>query len=324
MVMIRFGTMHALIVGVAAFAAWAQPAAAQSYPSQNVTMIVAFPAGGLADIIGRLVSTKLADRLKQSFVVENRGGGGGNIAAKAVAGAASDGHTLLTTTSALAVNHTASKNKGFETSDLRPVAFVAYSPDVLAVHPSNPAKDLKAFIATAKEKSFTYGSAGPGTGPQIGAEYFFKEVAKVKYVHVPFQGGAPAITALLGGHVDSIVLTLPPTTSHIRSGALRGLGVANDKRNAAIPDVPTYGEMGFPNVISGSWVGVFAPAKTPDAVVAKLNAEINALIKEPDSLDRLAKAGFDPVEKRIGEVNSYFKEEIARWATMVKAVGFSN
>jgi tripartite-type tricarboxylate transporter receptor subunit TctC len=324
MAMVRFGTMHALMIGLAAVAAFAQPASAQTHPSQNVTMIVAFPAGGLADIIGRLVSTKLADRLKHSVVVENRGGAGGNIAAKAVAGAAPDGHTLLTTTSGLAANLTASKNRGFEQGDLRPVAFVAYSPDVLAVHPSNPAKNLKEFIAAAKDKSFTYGSAGPGTGPQIGAEYFFKEVAKVKYVHVPFQGGAPAITALLGNHVDSIVLTLPPTTTHIRSGALRGLGVANATRNKAIPDVPTYGEMGFPNVIIGSWVGVFAPAKTPDAVVAKLNAEINALIKEPDSLDRLAKAGFDPVEKSLAEANDYFKSEVDRWATMVNAVGFSN
>jgi len=300
------------------------PALAQSYPSQNITNIVAFPAGGLADMIGRLVSIRLADRLKTSVVVENRGGAGGNIAAKAVAAAAPDGYTLLTTTSGLAANLTASKNRGFEQSDLRPVAFVAYSPDVLAVHPSNPAKTLKEFLAAAKDKSFTYGSAGPGTGPQIGAEYFFHEIAKVKYVHVPFQGGAPAISALLGGHVDSIVLTLPPVTPHIKSGALRGLGVANDKRNAAIPDVPTYGEMGYPNVIVGSWVAVFAPGKTPDAVVAKLNAEINALIKEPDSLDRLAKAGFDPVEKSLAEANGYFKSEVERWATMVKSIGFSN
>ena len=130
---------------------------------------------------------------------------------------------------------TASKNKGFEQSDLRPVAFVAISPDVIAIHPSNPAKDLKQFIANAKENSFTYGSAGAGTGPQIGAEYFFKEVAKVKYVHVPFQGGAPAITATLGNHVDALVLTLPPVTPHIRSGALRGIGVASDKRNSGDP-----------------------------------------------------------------------------------------
>jgi tripartite-type tricarboxylate transporter receptor subunit TctC len=304
-------------------AGWA-PAAAQSYPSQNVTVIVAFPAGGLADIIGRLVSAKLGDRLKNNIVVENRGGAGGNLAAKAVAGAAPDGHTLLVTTTALAVNYTASKNKGFENTDLRPVAIVAISPDVLAVHPSNPAKDLKAFVAAAKDKSFTYGSAGVGTGPYIGAEYFFKEVAKVKYVHVPFQGGAPAITAALGNHVDGLVLTLPPTVPHIRNGALRGLGVASDKRNQAIPDVPTFGEMGFANFQSGSWVGVFAPAKTPDAVVVKLNTEINALMKEPDSLDRLAKAGFDPVVKNVAETNEYFNNDANRWGQMVKAIGFSN
>jgi tripartite-type tricarboxylate transporter receptor subunit TctC len=316
--------LHALMIGALIPAGLAQPAAAQSYPAKSVTMVVAFPAGGLADIIGRLVSTKLADRLKQSFVVENRGGAGGNLAAKAVAGAAADGYTLLTTTTALAVNHTASKNKGFETSDLRPVAIVAYSPDVLAVHPSNPAKDLKEFIANAKTKSFTYGSAGPGTAPQIHAEYFFNHIAKVKYVHVPFQGGAPAITAALGNHVDALVLTLPPVAPQIRNGKLRGLGVSNDKRNSAIPDVPTYGEMGYPNFYSGSWVGVFAPAKTPDAVVAKLNSEINTLMQEPDSLDRLKKAGFDGVTKNVAEANAFFKSETESWAKMVKTIGFSN
>ena len=321
----KFKTMiQTLTTSALVAAALAQPAGAQSYPSQNVNVIIAFPAGGLADMIARLVSTKLESRLKHRFVTENRGGAGGNIAAKAVAGSAPDGYTLLATTSGLAANMTASKNRGFEQSDLRPVAFVAISPDVIAIHPSNPAKTLKEFIANAKDKSFTYGSAGVGTGPQIGAEYFFKEVAKVQYVHVPFQGGAPAITATLGNHVDALVLTLPPTTPHIRSGALRGIGVASDKRNSAIPDVPTYSEMGYPNVYSGSWVAFFAPAKTPDAVVEKLNAEINTVMKEPDSLDKLAKAGFDPVVKSVAEANVYFKEEVESWGKMVRAIGFSN
>ena len=315
---------QALAVGAIVAAVFAPSAFAQTYPSQNVTVLVAFPAGGLADMIGRLVSTKLESRLKQSFVVENRSGAGGNIAAKTTAGAAPDGYTLLATTSGLAANMTASKNRGFEQSDLRPVAFVAISPDVIAIHPSNPAKNLKEFVANAKANSFTYGSAGVGTGPQIGAEYFFKEVAKVKYVHVPFQGGPPAITATLGNHVDSLVLTLPPVTPHIQSGALRGIGVASDKRNSAIPDVPTYGEMGYPNVYSASWVAFFAPAKTPDAVVEKLHAEINALMKEPDSLDKIAKAGFDPLVKSVAEANDYYKSEVESWGKMVNAIGFSN
>ena len=316
--------LQVLAAGALIATGLAAPAAAQSYPSQNVNVMVAFPAGGLADIIGRLVASKLEARLKQSFVVENRGGAGGNIAAKAVAGAAPDGYTLLVTTSGLAANLTASKNRGFEQSDLKPVAFVAISPDVLAVHPSNPAKDLKEFIANAKTKSFTYGSAGAGTGPQIGAEYFFKEVAKVNYVHVPFQGGAPAITAVLGNHVDALVLTLPPTVPQIVQGKMRGLGVASDKRNSAIPDVPTYGEMGFPGVFSGSWVAVFAPGKTPDAVVTRLNAEINTVMKEPDALEKLKQSGFDPLAKNPAETDAYFKSEVASWAKMVNAVGFSN
>jgi tripartite-type tricarboxylate transporter receptor subunit TctC len=314
----------ALTLGAVVAVGTAQPGVAQPYPSQNITVLVAFSAGGLADSVARLVTTKLENRLKQSVVVENRTGAGGNIAAKAVAGAAADGYTLLATTSGLAVNMTASKNKGFEMGDLRPVAIVAISDDVIAVHPDNPAKNLKEFIANAKEKSFTYGSAGVGTGPQIGAEYFFKEVAKVKYVHVPFQGGAPAITATLGKHVDALVLTMPPVTPHIRSGALRGLGVAAPKRNPAIPDVPTYGEMGFPNVYSGSWVGFFAPSKTTDAVVEKLNTEINTIIKEQDSVATLAKAGLDPVVKNVAETNTYFKNDVETWAKMVKAIGFSN
>ena len=240
--------LQVLAAGALIAASLAAPAAAQSYPSQNVNVMVAFPAGGLADIIGRLVATKLEARLKQSFVVENRGGAGGNIAAKAVAGAAPDGYTLLVTTSGLAANLTASKNRGFEQSDLQAGRLRRHQPRRARGHPSNPAKDLKEFIANAKTKSFTYGSAGAGTGPQIGAEYFFKEVAKVNYVHVPFQGGAPAITAVLGNHVDALVLTLPPTVPQIVQGKMRGLGVASDKRNSAIPDVPTYGEMGFPGV----------------------------------------------------------------------------
>jgi tripartite-type tricarboxylate transporter receptor subunit TctC len=314
---------HAFAAGVF-IAGFALPVAAQTYPSRNVTMIVAFPAGGIADTIGRLVATKLADRLKQSVVVENRGGGGGNIAGKIVAGAAPDGYTILTTTTSLAINHTASKNKGFATTDLRPIAIVAFSPDALVVHPSNPAKTLKEFIANTKEKSFTYGSAGPGTAPQIHAEYFFGHVAKVKYVHVPFQGGAPAITAALGNHVDSLVLTLPPMAPHVRSGKLRGLGVASEKRSKAIPDVPTYTEMGYPNFYSGSWIGMFAPAKTPDAVVQRLNTEIIAIVKEADSLDKLAKAGFDPMTNNVAEASDFFKREMESWGKMVKAIGFSN
>ena len=314
-------TWRALLLAAIAVPVLTQPAAAQSYPSQNVTVLVAFAAGGIADVVARLVGAKLSERLGQTVVVENRGGAGGNLAARAVSTAAPDGYTILATTSALAVNDTASRNKGYATEDLRTVALVAMSPDVLAVHPSNPAKDLREFIAAAKDKSFTYGSAGVGTGPHIGAEYFFREVAKVKSVHVPFTGGAPAVTAAIGNHVDAIVLTLPTVTPQITQGGLRGLGLASPTRNAAVPNVPTYSEMGFPGVYSGSWVGFFAPAKTPDAVVAKLNAEINQILKEPEAQQRLKTIGFDPIFKTHVEAAAEFKSDVANWGKMVRAIG---
>jgi tripartite-type tricarboxylate transporter receptor subunit TctC len=270
------------------------------------------------------VGQKLGERLKQTVVVENRGGAGGNLAAKVVSGAASDGYTILVTTTALAVSETATRNKGFSTDDLRPVAIVALSPDVIAIHPSNPAKDLREFIQNGKEKSFTFGGAGVGTGPHIGAEYFFHEVAKVKAVHVPFTGGAPAVQSAIGNHVDAVVLTLPTVVPPITQGLLRGIGLASPSRNSAVPNVPTYGEMGFPNVYSGSWVGFFAPAKTPDSVIAKLNSEINEVMKEAQAQQKIKAIGFDPVFKNEKEVADYFKSEVESWGRMTRAIGFSN
>jgi tripartite-type tricarboxylate transporter receptor subunit TctC len=311
------------LVSIVAMTASIGPAAAQQYPSQNITMVVAFAAGGIADLIARLVGQKLTERIGKSVVVENRGGAGGNLAARIVAKAAPDGYSLLATTTALAVNDTVSRNKGYETSELRAVAIVAISPDVLAVHPSNPARNLKEFIASGKKSSFTYGSAGVGTAPHIGAEYLFREVAKVQSVHVPFTGGAPAVTAAVGNHVNALVLTLPTVTPHILQGRLRGLGLASQTRNSAVPDVPTYGEMGFPNIVSGSWVGFFAPARTPDSVVVRLNTEINALMIHPDVQAKLKSIGFDPITKHHSETVGYFKSEVANWGKMVRAVGLA-
>jgi tripartite-type tricarboxylate transporter receptor subunit TctC len=316
-----FRTMRCLLL-VASAIGLAQPVSAQTFPTQTITFQVAFAAGGIADVVARLVGQKLSERLAHTVVVENRGGAGGNLAAKAVSGAAPDGHTILATTTSLAVNETATRHKGFSADDLRAVAIVAFSPDVLAVHPSNPAKDLREFVKGGK--SFTYGSAGVGTGPHIGAEYFFREVAKVQALHVPFTGGAPAVAAAVGNHVDAIVLTLPTVVPPMTQGLLRGIGLASATRNSAVPDVPTYGEMGFPNVYSGSWVGFFAPAKTPDAIVAKLNAEINAIMQEPQAQQKLKTIGFDVTIKTIGEANDYFRSEVAAWGKMIRAIGYSS
>jgi tripartite-type tricarboxylate transporter receptor subunit TctC len=300
-----------------------RPAGAQSYPAQNVTFVVSFAAGGIADVIARLVALRLGERFGSTVVVENRAGAGGNLAARAVATSAADGYTVLATTASLAVNDTASRNKGYSASDLRAVAIVAYAADVLAVHPSNPARDLTTFLAKGKVDSFTYGSAGLGTGPHIGAEYFFREIAKVKAVHVPFAGGAPATQAVIGNHVESLWLTLPTVVPPLQEGRLRGLGVSNATRNPALPDVPTLAEMGFPGFQSLTWVGFFVPASTPDAVVVKLNSEINAVMQTADSQAKLKAIGFDALIQTPAEAADYFKRDIANWGKMTKAIGFS-
>jgi tripartite-type tricarboxylate transporter receptor subunit TctC len=302
----------------------ARPACTQAYPSQNITFVVGFAAGGIADVVARLVGQRLSERLGQTVVAENRGGAGGNLAAKSVSTAGPDGYTILATTTSLAVNETATRNKGFSVDELRAVAIVAFSPDVLAVHPSNPAKDLNTFIGNGREKSFTYGSAGVGTGPHISAEYFFRVVAKVQALHVPFTGGAPAVQAVVGNHIDAIVLTLPTVVPAISQGLLRGIGLASPTRNSAVPNVPTYGEAGFSNVYSGSWVGFFVPAKTSDAVVGKLNAEINRIMQEPQAQQKLKTIGFDVMIKSQGETADFFKSEVASWGKMTRAIGYSS
>jgi tripartite-type tricarboxylate transporter receptor subunit TctC len=301
----------------------AKPVPAQDYPARSINMLVGFAAGGAADVIARLVGQRLSERLGRSVVVENRGGAAGNLAAKQVATAAPDGYTLLTMTSSLAVSETASKNKGFSVDDLCPIAIVAISPYVYAVHPSNPAKDLKEFVANGEKTNFTYGSPGVGSGPHIGAEYFFREVAKVKAVHVPFNN-ARAEVSLLGGHVDALVISLPAVTLSINENRLRGLGLASETRNAAVPQVPTLDEVGFRNIHQGSWVGFFAPAKTPDAVATKLNAEINQIMQEAAVQTKLKSLGFDVMIKPLPEATAYFKSEVVNWGKMVRAIGFSS
>jgi tripartite-type tricarboxylate transporter receptor subunit TctC len=307
----------------AALPAFPRVAQAQRYPTRQITLVVPFAAGGIADAVARLTAPKLSERMGQAVVIENRAGAGGNLGARMVAGNAPDGYTLLATTSALAVNDSASRNKGYATEDLRAIAIVADSPDILAVHPGNPAKSLAAFIAAAKDKSFTFASAGTGTGPHIGAEYFFREIAKVQALHVPFGGGAPAVTAAVGNHVDAVWIVLPTVTPHVAQGSLRGLALAGRTRNLAVPEVPTFAELGFPGFSTGSWVGFFAPARTPDAVVTALNAEINAVLGQAEAQERFKALGFDLVIQDVPAAAARFQRDLADWGKMVRAVGIT-
>ena len=299
-------------------------AEAQQYPARPITFVVAFAPGGVADTLARLIAHELEPRLGQSIVVENRPGAGGNIAAGVVSRAAADGYTLLVTTTALAINLTLHTHNQFTAADFKAVAIAASSPEALVANPSNPAKNLAELVKAAHGKSINFGSAGVGSGSHIEAEYFFKKIAKISAVHIPYQGGAPAIGALMGNQIDVLATTLGgAAAAQIKAGKLNGLGIASAQRAAVVPNVPTYRELGFPNFQAASWVGIFAPAKTDPAIVTRLNAAIEDAIKDAAVQNKLKTIGFDPIEGSAVEADGYFRSEVAKWGEMVKALGLS-
>ena len=303
--------------------AFVQPAAAQQYPTQSITIVVAAAAGGFADGVARTVADKLGPKLGQNIVIENRGGSAGNIGARAVATAKPDGHTILVSTTSMAINGTLYQKMGYQTSDITPAAIVGSAPEAIVTHPDNPAKDLGEFIKSARTKGVEYGSAGVGSGSFIAAEYLFKILAKTQAVHVPFPGGAPAITALLGGHIQAVAATVSPLIVHINSGKLKGLGLASAKRSPMTPKVPTYGEIGYPNFYASSWVGFFVPAKTNSAVITKLNDTINEILKDKDVQARFQKFGMEPRYDNYAATVKFFNSEVAHWGKMVKTLNIS-
>jgi tripartite-type tricarboxylate transporter receptor subunit TctC len=299
-------------------------ATADTYPSNKITLVVAFAAGGVADTLARMVGQGLSERLHQPVVVENRGGAGGNIAAGVVAHATADGYTLLVTTTAIAINETLRETKTFAAGDFKTVAIVASSPEALVTSPSNPANNLADFVKAAKGKTINFGSAGVGSGSHIEAEYFFKKIAGIEATHVPFQGGAPAINATLGNQIDLLATTLGGgAAAQVAAGKLKGLGIAADKRASVTPNVPTYAEAGFPGFFAASWVGFFAPAKTDPQIIATLNTANNDTIKNPDVQQKLATIGFDPIQGSPAQAETMFKAEVTKWGEMVKALNLT-
>jgi len=309
----------AFILGcvIAAGAAMAQP-----YPSKPVRVVVAFAVGGFADGVARLVGQKLSERLGQPVVIDNRGGAGGNIAAKLVAGAPSDGYTLLVNTAAMSINVSLYRNPGFDIfKDFVPVALTGSTPGLFAVHVSNPANSLQELIRSAKGKRVTYATAGIGSSSHLAGDYLLRTLAGLDATHVPFQGGGPAVTAALANQVEVLSLSMPPVVPHIKGGRLKGLAVSSLKRVAALPDVPTVTEGGFPNFEERSWVGYFAPAGTPAAIVKKLNSEINQALGMADVRSRLDALGLEPQPGTAAEFSTYVKAEVAKWAQIVKTAG---
>jgi tripartite-type tricarboxylate transporter receptor subunit TctC len=317
-------TYRRLLGALAALMFVTTAAEAQTYPASKITIIVAFAPGGVADTLARLIGQGLGERLHQTVVVENRGGAGGNIAASFVARSAPDGYTLLATTTAIAVNETLFANKDFSAKDFATVAIPASSPESLVTSGTNPASNLADFLKAMNGKTINLAIPGVGTGSDIEAEYFLKFIAKAPAQVIPFQGGAPAITATIGNQVDMMASTLGGgAAAQINDGKLKGLGIAADKRAAVAPNVPTYAEQGFPGFTAASWVGFFAPAKTDAHIVAALNATINEIVQTPDVQKKLGDLGFDPITGSPERAEAMFHAEVDKWGKMVKALDLS-
>jgi tripartite-type tricarboxylate transporter receptor subunit TctC len=307
----------------AAIAALSLPAHSQDYPVKPIRMVIAFGPGGIADTIGRLVGQKLSDRFGQPVIGDNRPGAGGALAARIVAGATPDGYTLLVTTTAVAVNATAVKDAVDPRTQLVPVAIAATAPTIFVVHRSVTARSLLDYLRATKKGRFNYGTAGVGTTEHLTSEYLFRALPGLEATHVPYQGGAAPVTAVVAQQVDMATTTIPTAFNFIKQGALRVMAVASHKRVPALPDVPTLAEAGFADFENASWIAFFAPAKSPAVAVRKLNAEINNALRQPDVTARLTALGFDIQTRAQPDFAAYVRSEVGKWMKVIQDTGIS-
>jgi tripartite-type tricarboxylate transporter receptor subunit TctC len=308
--------------GVVAASAFPQPASADDYPTRPVRIIAGFAAGGGVDITARLIGQWLADRLGQSFVIENRAGAGGNIGTEAVVNAAPDGYTLLLATVPNAVNASLYEKLNFDfIRGIAPVAGIIRVPMVILLHPSVPARTVPEFILYAKANpgKINMASAGNGSAPHMAGE-LFKMMAGVNMVHVPYRGQGPALTDLLGGQVQVLFATAPGTTDYISTGKLRALAVTSASRAEMLPELPTVGDF-VPGYETSQWYGIGAPANTSAEIVDRLNKEINAAITDPGMKARFAAIGGEPLPGSPAEFGKLISEETEKWGKVVRAAG---
>jgi len=306
----------------AGLTAFARGAAALDYPGRPVHVVVGFPPGGAADLFGRLMAQHLSERLDQTFIIENRPGAGGDIAAAAVVHAAPDGYTLWIASVANAINATLHPNPAFHfPQDFMPIAGISLVPLVVTVNPSIPAKTIPEFIAYAKSNpgKLSMGSPGIGTAGHVAGE-LFKMMTGVDMVHVPYHGGAPALTDLLGGRVQVEFGPLTDAVGYIRAGKLRALAVTTKARSQALPDVPTMSEF-VPGYEASAWWGLCGPKNTPAPIVDKLNQQINAALADPAIKDRYAKLGGIPMPGSTDDFQKFIAADSAKWAKVVKFAG---
>jgi tripartite-type tricarboxylate transporter receptor subunit TctC len=296
---------------------------AQTYPSRAVRLVVPYVPGGGTDFVGRTVAQKLTEALGQTVFVENRPGGGTNIGSEFVAHAAPDGYTLLIGGVPNSANMSLFQKMAYDTvKDFAPVIMIDTAPNLLALHPSVPAKSVKELIALAKVRrgQLTYASAGIGSSNHLSGE-LFRVMAGIEMIHVPYKGGGAAITDLLAGQVSMYFGTTPSTLPFVQNGKLRALGVTTAKRSIAAPDLPTIAEAGLPGYEQSAWHGLLAPAGTPESVIARLHAEMAKALRSTDVIERFATQGIDVIGGTPADFAAFIRQDVAKYAKLVKTAG---
>ena len=298
-------------------------AQAQQFPTQPIRLLVGFTAGASIDIVARTVGQRVGDSFAQQIVVDNRPGAGANIAAEMVAKSAPDGYTLLTVNNALTISHTLYAKLNYDAlRDLTPVSQVSAMPHLLAVPPSVPAKNMKELIALASGRpgGLTFASSGSGSSDHIAAE-LLKYMTGIRMTHVPNKGGVQAVADVAIGQIDMWFGGLPAVLPFVKSGKVRAIAVTSLSRNAAAPDVPTVDESGVPGFEVILWYVIFAPARTPPDIVARLNAEIVKALATPEVRERFAALGLTPVAGASAQFDKFFRAEIDKWGKVIKSAG---
>ena len=298
-------------------------AAAQVWPAKPVRVVIPWPPGGSNDAVGRIVMQKVSESLGQQFVVDNRPGASGAIGAEPVAKSPPDGYTIMVhSTTHLGNQHLYKKLSYDVIRDFAPVGTLAAQPGALAIHPSLPVKSVKEFIALARARpgQINYSSSGNGSSPHLSMA-LLTSMTGVELTHVPYKGGAPQVTALLGGESQASLATISTVIVHVKSGRLRALGVSSVKRSAMLPEVPTIAEAGVPGYEMSPWIGVYAPANTPKAIIDKLNAEANKALKHPDVANSLTNQVLDPMPSTPEEFAQRIKVDFEKYGKLIKATG---
>ncbi len=293
-------------------------AMAEDYPARSIRIIIPAAPGGGVDLVGRVLATRLSQTLGKSVIPDNKPGAGTMLGSQELASAAPDGYTLLAITSSHAVNAAVRKLKYDPIKDFAMISLVGSAPDMLVVNSSSPINNLNDLIAAAKKDpgKMTFGSAGQGSGSHMDAE-LLKNMTGIDVLHVPYRGGMPAVTALLGNETNMMFLSAVGLQAHIKAGKLRPIAVTGKERTAMFPDVPTMSEAGLPTYSAAVWYGIVAPAKTPPEIIATLNKAINDSLKMPEVRDKLIAAGIDPIGTTPQAFTAYVKEDIARWQKVV-------